>query len=124
MLNMGVVGQRPQGGVDYYKRNVASLPSNAVKLPGVSQNAYGYKAGSDWRVSEYLPNTGVGRHQTMPAGWSPFGAGLPWQQQQTVGSDAQRQGAYLTGITQQQPRIDYMGKYKSRMYDVPFNTWR
>lgn len=124
MIKAGVVGQNPLGGNDFYKQNIASLPSDAVKLPGVSDSAYGVKNGNDWRVSEYFKGTGVGRHDNMPSGWNPFSAGIPWQQQSSIGSDAQRQGAYLTGVTQNQPRIDYMGKYQGRMYDTPFNTWR
>jgi len=95
----------------------SALPKDAVRLTGDSPT-FAAKGKNHWSVARL--NRGTWKSADMPLGWNPFERELPWKQKGFIGSDAQRQGAYLTGVTQNIPKIDYVGKYQAQKYNLPF----
>ena len=68
----------------------------------------------------------------MPSGWNPFEANIPWTQRASIGSDAQRQTGFLTGMnTTGAPKLSYdrymdkkqstLNKYMGNNYTRNFN---
>jgi len=100
------------------KSALSYLPKDAVRLTGDSPT-FAAKIGDKWSAAKLTDNGGW-MQSIMPTGWNPFERELPWKQKDSIGSDAQRQGAYLTGVNQNIPKIDYVGKYQARKYNLPF----
>lgn len=85
-----------------------------------SQVAYTQDGGNWTATRSLVPYQGASRYGwkspmsvartqiEMPSGWNPFEAQLPWTPRASIGSDAQRQRGYMTGITPQSaPRMTY-----------------
>lgn len=100
------------------------IPSTATPLKSIHSGIkpYAWQEGGQWQTKTLLP----GGSAISPAnlyGWNPFNAGLPWQQKPSIGSDSQRQQAYLGGISMSLPQFNWAGKYQDRsMTYKPFGT--
>jgi len=79
-----------------------------------SRDVYAWEEGGQWKNRVPL---GRGWY-SVPTGpnWNPFTASLPWEAKTNIGSDAQRQGAYLSGITQNAPTFNWIGNYRTNSF--------
>ena len=79
-----------------------------------SRDVYAWQEGGQWK--NRIP---LGRGwYSVPTGpnWNPFTASIPWEAKTNIGSDAQRQGAYLSGITQNAPTFNWIGNYRTNSF--------
>ena len=80
-----------------------------------SRDVYAWEEGGRWKNRIPLPGGGSYSVPTGP-NWNPFTASLPWEVKTNIGSDAQRQGAYLSGITQNAPTFNWIGNYRTNSF--------